>query len=457
MYKKYNHKIEGVSTDIVYMLSPRGVIYRSRVRIKKEAAELQLSNRDLALLIDFKPGTSSASERKVEEPDSDWVCDEHCPPGWRRKRYSYKSGLSKKIEQVFHYLTPENTVVRGKKQVYDYLKKTGTFNPDDFSRFHFNTPQKSKVVKDRLYMRKNKLNWGPWDRCAELSDGWMSRECSYNNQKKVQYRAPSGKKFQSRVLALKYLKAECAGSLEPEVELSFKSRRRRNVGPGDNLISLEPRLVTEDEASKGPVWEEWREDEIPCLLGWQFSIGRQSTKKMIRYKSPGGEIFGSRGSLLRHLRDNKLKSRDQLAILKKQLKTYQGLPFADLLKNDKFIKNFDPDTNYLEFLKVRYENDSHAGIEEETDPNLPPGWRKKNINGVEYFKDPTGHHVFNSRKLVVDHLRRNDELSREQIQQILNESESESELTDSEEERQTSVPGPMVTYDNNNRFHFVEC
>ena len=190
----------------------------------------------------------------------------------------------------------------------------------------------------------------------------------------------------------------------------------------------------------------------PCLDGWQFSIGRLSAKKMIRYKSPGGEIFGSRGSLLRHLKVNRLKDKDQLAILKKQLKTYQELPFIDLLKNDKFIKNFDPDTNYLEFLKVRYENESHAHLAEETDPNLP-GWRKKNINGVEYFKDPTGHHVFNSRKLVVDHLRRNEELSREQIQQILNETESESDLTDCEEEKEA----PVISYDNNNIFQFVEC
>ena len=108
----------------------------------------------------------------------------------------------------------------------------------------------------------------------------------------------------------------------------------------------------------------------------------------------------------------------------------------------------------FKFLKVRYENDSHSHIEEEIDDNLPPDWRKKNINGVEYFRDPTGHHVFNSRKLVVDHLRRNDyELSREQLQRILNESESESDLTDSEDGKE--MPG--VSNENNNVFQFVSC
>ena len=75
MYKQYNHKIEGVSTDILYILSPRGVIYRSKVKIKKEAEDLNLSSRDLKLLLEFKPEIGEMS-RKVEDPDSDWVCDE---------------------------------------------------------------------------------------------------------------------------------------------------------------------------------------------------------------------------------------------------------------------------------------------------------------------------------------------------------------------------------------------
>ena len=106
------------------------------------------------------------------------------------------------------------------------------------------------------------------------------------------------------------------------------------------------------------------------------------------------------------------------------------------------------------FLRVRYLNESHSHIEEEVDANLPPDWRKKNINGVEYFRDPTGHHVFNSRKLVVDHLRKNDyELSREQLQRILNESESESDLTDSEDGKESHAE----CQDNNNIFQFVSC
>merc|ERR1711936_623936 len=78
---------------------------------------------------------------------------------------------------------------------------------------------------------------------------------------------------------------------------------------------------------------------------------------------------------------------------------------------------------------------SHADIPEEDDPKLPAGWKKKVINDVAYFKDPTGQHVFNSRKLVVEHLRNRDEnLSRSDLLSILEESESDSDLTVSEEE-----------------------
>ena len=108
-------------------------------------------------------------------------------------------------------------------------------------------------------------------------------------------------------------------------------------------------------------------------------------------------------------------------------------------------------------MKVRYENESHSHIEEEIDDNLPPDWRKKVINGVEYFRDPTGHHVFNSRKLVVDHLRKNyHELSREQLQRILNESESESDLTDSEDGKEIQAV-KAESNENNNIFQFVSC
>ena len=454
------------------------------MKIKKEAEELKLSGRDLRLLLDFKPDNNE-EPRRIDEPDSDWVCDEHCPPGWRRKRYCYKSGLTKKIEQVFHYLTPhpDNFVLRGKRQVYDYMKKSETFNMEDFEKFHFNTPRITKNIQERLNQRRNKLDWGDWSDChKELGPGWMSRQCLYKNQKKVQYKSPSGKRFQSRVLAVKYIKAETGPAMDSDMEVLLKSRRRVKSGrTEESKKKKKPKeeMLTEDSGrgEAGVVWEDWREDEIPSLVGWQFSIGRLEATKMIKYKSPSGEVFRSRGSLLRYLTVNKLKDKEQLAALKKKLKTYQGLPFTDLLKNDKFIKNFDPDTNYLEvrsihqpsmpniinpfhffqFLKVRYENESHSHIEEEIDDNLPPDWRKKVINGVEYFRDPTGHHVFNSRKLVVDHLRRNDcELSREQLQRILNESESESDLTDSEDGKEIQTV-KAESNENNNIFQFVSC
>ena len=94
----------------------------------------------------------------------------------------------------------------------------------------------------------------------------LSRMCYYKSQRKCQYRAPDGKKFQSRVLAIKYIKSE-GGDVE------FPAKRRKSYNkflkeskkPFNPGRRLNGKLVT--------VWDEWRSDEIPCLVGWQFSIG----------------------------------------------------------------------------------------------------------------------------------------------------------------------------------------
>ena len=443
MYKQYVHKIEGVNTDILYILSPNGVIYRSKVKIKRHARELGLSDYDLKLLLAFKSELCD-EPRKVDDPDSDWVYDsDFVPEGWRRKKYSYNSGITKKLEEVYHYLTPDNLVLRGRKQVYDYMVKNGTFCREDFDKFHFN--QKKPDSERKIVRRRRKVDWGDWSDAEDLGEGWMSRMCYYKRQRKVQYRAPDGKKFQSRVLALKYVGTDNTNNFK----CTIRRRRRKsmfNVDDDDYQLRRRTKLKNQ---SRVTVWDDWRSDEIPCLLGWQFSIGRKGPKRKIRYKSPSGHVFKSRGPLLRYLHENGLKNRDQLAMLKKQLKTNQNLPIHELIRNDKFIKNFDADTNYLEFLKVRYENESHSHIPEVEDPKLPPGWLKKNINGVDYFKDPSGRHVFNSRRLVVEHLRRNYEISQEYLVNILNDSESDSDLSDSDDNSDDD--------EENNNLEFVEC
>ena len=54
---------------------------------------------------------------------------------------------------------------------------------------------------------------------------------------------------------------------------------------------------------------------------------------------------------------------------------------------------------------------------------------------MHFSKDPTGKFVFNSRKLLVDHLRTtNYDLSDEDLVSIMEESDSESDLSDTESE-----------------------
>merc|ERR1712226_303606 len=150
-----------------------------------------------------------------------------------------------------------------------------------------------------------------------------------------------------------------------------------------------------------------------------------------------GRVFKSRGSLIRHLHANRLKKREQLEVLKRMLKVNQTKHFEELRRNDKFIKHMEVDENYLLFIKVRYDN--HHDIPETVDSTLPSMWKKK-VNGVEYFKDPTGQHVFNSRRLAVEFLRKTRyDLSDDTLVKILEESEDESDLSDSEEDSETET------------------
>jgi len=436
MYKQYTHKIEGLDTDIIYLLCPGGVIYRSRIKIKRSAKELDLCESDLQLLMDFKVDECD-EPKKLENPDEAWYFDEECiPNGWKMKMYSYNSKISNKVEEVFHYLTPDSTVLRGKKQVYDYMVKTETYNSEDFEKFHFSKKEKQpKELKEERSFKGGKGDWGDWEVADELPVGWKFRSGQYKNQKVVKFKSPCGKRFSSRLAAIKFLSTEEGGDIHGQ---DFSPKERQMA---EKLESKDKKQLKVKKEKSGSIlsqnqptsWDEWRSDEIPCLLGWQFSIGRKGAKRRIRYKSPTGEVFKSRGPLLRYLQDNNLKSKGQLVTLKRLLKINQGMPFGELRKNDKFIKKFDVDWNYLEFLKIRYENESHDHIPEVTDPKLPLGWKKKNINGVDYFRDPTGMSVYNSRKLVVNHLKHHCyELSDDQLLAILEDSESESDLSGDE-------------------------
>jgi len=425
MFKKYTHKIEGVDTQIIHLMSPAGIVFKSRVKIKKSAEELKLSDEDLRLLLDFK--VDDADEpKKLENPGDEWYFDEACiPRGWKMKLYSYNSRVSNKVEEVFHYLAPDFTILRGRKQVYDYMVKNETYNLEDFQKFHFS--KKEPKCRD-----VTKGYWSNWEKADELPDGWKYKHCEQEDQIQYRYQSPCGKNFHSRSAAIKFLIKESSSensvfSVPKKKTHAGKKKRKRE---GSSAIA---KNRFDENSINHTTWDEWRPDEIPCLLGWQFSIGRKGARRRIRYKSPTGEVFKSRGPLLRYLQDNNLKTRRQLAALKRLLKTNQGLPFGELRKNDKFIKKFDVDCNYLEFIRIRYENESHDHIPEVTDPKLPFGWKKKNINSVDYFKDPTGSFVFNSRKLVVEHLKKNCyDLSDDQLLSILEDSESESDLSEDE-------------------------
>ena len=81
MFKMYNHKIEGLDTNVLYTLSPEGTIYRSKKMLMKkgEAGELGVNTSDLLLLLNFKP-EGYQETKTVSDPDESWIYDPECVP-----------------------------------------------------------------------------------------------------------------------------------------------------------------------------------------------------------------------------------------------------------------------------------------------------------------------------------------------------------------------------------------
>jgi len=420
LFKTYTHRIEGVDTDVMYLLSPNGSIVRSKARLKREFRQLGVSEADLRKLLEFKPEDFNGPDdvKTLENPDDQWVYDpEVVPEGWLVKKYTFNSSHSKKVEEVFHYLTPCRQILRGRRQVFDYLSRTGTYSTDAFNKFPFNREAAAKAAREVSLAK-----WGEWEDAMGLPDGWKVRIGEYQStlQKKKQYKSPLDQIFPSKFQVMRYLRE---GGLVTQT--SYRGQRQKKL-----------KKTTSAWGEGRIVWADWRTDNIPCLPGWQFSVGRVDNRRKIRYKSPEGRVFHSRGPLIRYLYENNLKKKQQLKTLKRLLKTNQGLRFEESRRNDRFIKHLDVDWNFLLFLRQRYDN--HVDLPESVDPKLPEGWRVKNINGVEYFKivDESGAHVFNTRRLVVNYLRqRKFAVADDELMNILEESDAESELTESGEDR----------------------
>ena len=133
--------------------------------------------------------------------------------------------------------------MRGRKQIYEYLKKRGTYNDEDFNKFRF--------VND---------GWTVW-KPTDLKEGWEVRQ--HKVKSKTQYKSPDGKKFSSRLLAMKHLKAQ------QMAEFKYKVKKKRKPAAA-NVVRREMRSALQQSNTKHglaelTVWDEWRSDEIPCL------------------------------------------------------------------------------------------------------------------------------------------------------------------------------------------------
>jgi hypothetical protein len=193
MYKQYCHKIEGIDTNVLYHLSPDGTIYRSKKMLMKKGEEgmLGVDTVDLLKLINFKPA-GYQGQKTVEDPDENWIYDPDCvPEGWKMRKYCFNNMKDSKVEEIYHYLTPDNTVLRGRKHVYNYMLDTETFNQEDFGKFHFSKRDVGAVGPRRPSGGSQNggrreaagdgaagrgtagRQWGPWGAAEDMPAGWM--------------------------------------------------------------------------------------------------------------------------------------------------------------------------------------------------------------------------------------------------------------------------------------------
>ena len=94
----------------------------------------------------------------------------------------------------------------------------------------------------------------------------------------------------------------------------------------------------------------WKNCDYHSLDNWKFRLSTEGQR--FEYKSPDGEVFNSRGSLLRVLIKQGRTSYSELMMLKKLLKNNDNK--INLRENDRFIRTLPVNQNFLIFIKTRY-------------------------------------------------------------------------------------------------------
>ena len=94
----------------------------------------------------------------------------------------------------------------------------------------------------------------------------------------------------------------------------------------------------------------WKNCDYHSLDNWKFRLSTEGQK--FEYKSPDGEVFDSRGSVLRVLIKQGRTSYSELMMLKKLLKNNDNK--INLKENDRFIRTLPVNQNFFIFIKTRY-------------------------------------------------------------------------------------------------------
>merc|ERR1712179_825867 len=122
-------------------------------------------------------------------------------------------------------------------------------------------------------------SWSDWKVADELPEGWKYKQCEQEGQSQYRYQSPCGKKFQSKSAASKFLLLkQCPpkeGSSEDSMfsiskKKSHAGKKKRKRDGGSTIVKN--KLNGNGKSIIHTTWDEWRPDEIPCLLAGSSAL-----------------------------------------------------------------------------------------------------------------------------------------------------------------------------------------
>jgi len=370
-YKTFVTKYEAVKKTVCMFISPKGVVFRSKKKIRlNDDPSLELSSEDKAKIQAFQPDLPDQPPTEILDPGDDWEYDPQClPKGWRKKQFQFQCKKLGRMKKYCNYLSPDNLAFRSKKAVLEYMEAKGTYSEEDKEKFLL-IVKKTGVI--RTTSRSTEASWILGD--PTLPAGWKIRTNPWGKNKekgRQTFRSPCGQFFMSRRSVMAFMEEK--GTYGPEefniVRGGLKFKRKEKIDNGED--------------------DEWKFGDPTLPDGWRIKEHIWSSQVRQSFLSPCGESFNSRKGVMGFMTEQG---------------TYTEADFDKVKSGLKFVRKdtLEACKNEPELVPI--------GDWQEEDATVPPGWKVKNNywggKVKQTFLSPDGQ-KFTSRKGVMDFMKEN--------------------------------------------------